>query len=288
MTNKKKLLAVAQKNFVNYLRKQNKASATILAYGNDIAQLIEFLQSQKITQVTSINQQHLENFKKELAKRKYNIKSIARKTNSIKAFFRYLKTENLVSKDPSASLTHPHYEATPPRIFSKMEYRALRDAARNEPRTAAIIELLLQTGMRISELARLELKDISEKEIKIRAYETHPERTVPLNQAARRALERYLKIRPKTKTTRLFITRFGRPFLVRNMRTAIKRFFQVAGIKNAKINDLRHTFIAHQLMNGAPLVFVQKLVGHKRLTTTERYLSFISKKEVKKIELKEL
>ena len=73
----------------------------------------------------------------------------------------------------------------------KMEYRALRDVARNDPRVAAIIELLLQTGLRIGELARLELADLGEKEIQIRAFESHNARTVPLNEASKKALETY-------------------------------------------------------------------------------------------------
>jgi len=62
---------------------------------------------------------------------------------------------------------------------------------------------------------------------------------------------------------------------VRNIRTAIDRYFRLAGIKGAKVNDLRHTFIVEQLKAGTPLVYVSQLVGHKRITTTEKYLKLI-------------
>ncbi len=288
MTKTNKELTTAQKSFINYLKKQGKASATILAYGKDTEQLVEFLQKKQITQVTSILSEHIEDFKEYLADNNYIAKSISRKLNSIKTFFRYLEKTKLVEKNPAASVSHPKYEIKPPRVLSKMEYRALRDAARDDARIAAIIELLLQTGIRISELARLELENIGGKEIKIIAYESHSERTVPFNQAAKKALERYLNIRPQAKVKSVFITKTGRPLLVRNIRAAIDRYFRLAGIDNVKVNDLRHTFIAHQLMSGASVVLLQKLAGHKRLSTTEKYLDLVKDKVEETVKLEEL
>ena len=74
------------------------------------------------------------------------------------------------------------------------------------------------------------------------------------------------------------ITKTGRPFQVRNIRSALDRYFRLADIQGATVNDLRHTFIAHQLKAGTPLTLVSKLAGHKRLSTTEKYLEFIKEK----------
>jgi len=273
-----KSLATAQKSFINHLKQKQKASATILAYGKDIAQLVEFLTKKQITQVTTVTSEQIEEFKQYLGENKYLTKSISRKLNSIKTFFRYLKTEGVIAENPAAFISHPKYELSPPRILSKMEYRALRDAARDDARVAAIIEILLQTGMRIGELSRLELGDISEKEINIKPFESHPARTVPLNQATKKALDRYLNLRPQTKSKSVFVTKTGRPLLIRNIRTIINRFFRTADVKGATINSLRHTFIAHQLMSGASVVLIQKLAGHKRLSTTEKYLDLVKDK----------
>lgn len=281
-------LASAQKGFVRYLNQKGRASATILAYGKDIEQLVEFLASKKITQTASVSQNHIEDFKKHLSDSGYTAKSVSRKINSIKTFFRFLKSDGVVSDDPAALVAHPRYETKSPRILSKTEYRALRDAARDDARMSAVIELLLQTGMRIGELARLELEDIKGGQARVQAYESHPERTVPLNRPAKKALEDYLKERPKTRSKAVFVTKTGRPLLVRNIRTAIDRFFRLAGIENAKVNDLRHTFVAHHLMGGTSLVAVSKLAGHKRLSTTEKYLEFIKEKGPEKIKLEAL
>lgn len=288
MADSDKTLTVVHKRFISYLKDQGKASATILAYGKDIAQLIEYLSKKQLTQATSVLPEHIEGFKEYLAANKYLTKSISRKLNSIKTLFRWLKTEGLINEDPASSVPHPKYELTPPRILGKMEYRALRDAARDDPRAATIVEVLLQTGMRIGELSRLELEEISDKEIKIKAYESHLARIVPLNQAAKKALERYLNFRPKTKTKNVFVTKTGRPLLIRNIRSVINRYFRIADIRGATINSLRHTFIAHQLMSGASVVLIQKLVGHKRLSTTEKYLDLVKDKVEETPKLEEL
>ncbi|HUS60015.1 MAG TPA: tyrosine-type recombinase/integrase, partial [Nevskiaceae bacterium] len=226
-----KQLTTAQKKFVTYLKNQGRATATILAYGKDTGQLVEFLNKKQITQVGSVLSEHIEAFKEYLADNNYIAKSISRKLNSIKTFFRYLEEEKLVKDNPAAVVSHPKYEVKPPRILSKMEYRALRDAARDDARMAAVIEILLQTGIRISELGRLQLDNINDKEIKIKPYESHSERTVPLNQAAKNALARYLNIRSKTRNKNVFVTKTGRPLLVRNIRAAIDRYFKIAGVE---------------------------------------------------------
>ena len=139
----------------------------------------------------------------------------------------------------------------------------------------AIIELLLQTGIRFGELADVRLADFQNDNIYIRPHEKHVERLVPINKSAKEALKRYLQIRPNTQDDHVFITKSGKPFLVRNIRTAIERYFRIAGIENAKVNDLRHTFVAHHLKHGVSLVLLSKILGHKRLSTTERYLSYV-------------
>ena len=284
----------AHKKFIDHLTSEGRSSATVLAYGKDIEQLKDFLNDLKKSQVHEVSTKDLQAFMAKLQKEGYTPKSISRKTNSTKTFFRYLKINELVTDDPAILLEHPKFEMKPPRILTKMEYRALRDAARDDVRISAIIELLLQTGIRIGELAKLKISDVpfanggKAGEVHVPAGESYPERTVPLNKAAESALKKYLDGRPKTSEETLFITKTGRPLLVRNIRTAIDRYFKLAGIKNAKVNDLRHTFVAHHLMSGTSLVLVSKLAGHKRLATTEKYLNLIQGRLEEPIKLNEL
>jgi site-specific recombinase XerD len=134
----------------------------------------------------------------------------------------------------------------------------------------------------------LRLDDVKDETIYIRPLEGHESREVPLNRAAKGAISRYLTIRPKSKDNHLFITKTGRPLLVRNIRSSIDRYFRTAGIKDAKVNDLRHTFVAHHLRAGTSLIIVSKWVGHKRLSSTERYLQFLNGEAAEATKVKEL
>ena len=269
----------AKAKFEEFLRSKNKASATILAYGKDIDQLISFLEELKREHIHEITSDDIQSFLVSMESRGYTPKSVSRKLNSTRTFYRFLKINEYITDDPSLLVKHPKYELNPPRVLSPLEYRALRDSASSDPRIYAIVEVLLQTGIRIGELANIRLEDAADSSLKVRSFEGHPERTVPLNKRAKEALKRYTQARPQTSNDHFFVTKTGRPFLVRNIRDAIERYFKRAGIENAKINDLRHTFVAHHLKNGVSIVFLSKMLGHKRLSSTERYLQYL--KDVK-------
>lgn len=279
----------AHSQFTEYLASRKRARATIVAYGKDIEQLVSFLANMGKKSIGEIGRDELDAFLKKLASDNYTPKSVSRKINSIKTFFRFLKASGIITLDPAVEIEHPKYEVKPPRILSKIEYRALRDACRGDVRIYAIVELFLQTGIRIGELASLTTEDLKDNLLHVAALEGHAERNVPLNKAAKEALDRYLEARGNgAQSKSLFITKTGRALLIRNIRTAIDRYFRVAGIEGAKVNDLRHTFIAHHLMAGTPITTLSKLVGHKRLSTTERYLELVKDKQSDTVKLEEL
>lgn len=288
----------AHKQFVDHLKSKSRASATILAYGKDIEQLIQFLADLKKAQIAEIKADDIQAFLAKLQKDGYTLKSISRKLNSTKTFFRFLKIQEFVTDDPASLVPHPKFETKPPRILTPLEYRALRDICRDDARTYAIVEILLQTGIRISELANLRLEDVifstngSEGQLNIKPQEGRGERQVPQNKAAESAIKRYLDTRPATgkdAKKHLFITKTGRPLLVRNIRSVLDRYFKKAGIVGAKVNDLRHTWVSHHLTQGVSVVLVSKLAGHKRLSTTERYLQLLKDRaKEEKVKLEEL
>ena len=278
----------AHKEFIEFLKGKKHSSATILAYGKDIDQLISFLQELNKENIQAVGKEDIQAFLTKLSEKGYTPKSLSRKLNSTRTFYRFLKIYEYVTDDPSLLVSHPHYELGSPRILKPTEYRALRDAARNDARMYAIIELLLQTGIRIGELADLRVPDVKDDTILILPHEKHPERSVPLNKSAKEALTRYLSVRPKVPETHVFVTKSGKPFLVRNIRTAIERYFRIAAIDDAKVNDLRHTFVAHHLKHGVSLVLLSQVLGHKRLSTTERYLNYVENRAKDTSSLSEL
>ena len=283
-------LADAGIKFKDFLKDKGNSTATIVAYTKDIEQLTEFLAERGITTVDEVKKEDIEAFLARLSKENYTPKSVSRKINSIRTFYRFLKSNNFIKNNTSLLISHPKYELAPPRILTPTEYRALRDAARNDPRMSAIIELLLQTGIRIGELTALRLSDVRGDILHVPSIEKHEERTVPLNKRAQEALNKYLEVRPKTRSVDdfLFITKSGKPFLIRNIRTSIERYYRLAEIKDAKVNDLRHTFVAHHLKNGTSLVLLSKMLGHKRISTTERYLEYVPQRAPENQTLSEL
>src|SRR5436309_1450644 len=161
-TNGSVKLRNAHKNFEEFLKSNKKATATILAYGKDIDQLITFLEDLKKEHVHEVTSSDIQAFLAKLLNKGYTAKSLSRKLNSTRTFYRFLKVNEYITDDPSLLVQHPKYELAAPRILKPTEYRALRDAARNDARMYAIIEMLLQTGIRIGELADLRMGDVQE------------------------------------------------------------------------------------------------------------------------------
>ena len=273
--------------YINYLLKSGKSQNTAIAYKKDLEQFAGYLASLEKTDIRELKKEDIEGFIKKILSDNYTKKSASRKLNSIRSFFRYLKNEGIINQNPALEVSHPKYTQQPPRVLTKLEYRALRDFAKNNPRIYAMIEILLQTGIKISELANLKIDDIKDNYLVIKTGNQY--REVPLNKSAKKAIDAYLKTKNSPKSNDyLFTTKTNKPMIVRNIRQIISRCFQEVEIGNATVNDLRNTFIVHQLSAGVSAEYVAKIVGHKRLSSTERYLSLVASRGEKKQKLEEL
>ena len=269
----------AQEKFVSHLNKIGRPKNTSLAYSIDIEQMVDFFESSDIYNLMQVEATLVEDFIKSLSNSNYTVKTISRKINSIKTFFKFLNLEGYLKSNPSEGLKHQKIELKAPRILSKLEYRSLRDASRKDVRTFAMVEILIQTGIRISELAEIKTGELNldgnNPKLSIPFRNSIPAREVPLNKAAVEAINNYLQERPKIKSDYLFITKSGNTILIRNIRSTIDKYFKEAGVENAKVNDLRHTFVSFHIQNGMNLLTLSKISGHKRLSTTEKYLNYI-------------
>ena len=254
--------------FIKSLEKLGRSPATILAYKSDLEQLVEFLTKKNIATPDKIKSEDLDSFRDTLLSQKYTPKSVSRKLNAVKTFFRWMVEENYLTTDLSKNVSHPKVEASLPKFLTPLEYRALRDSARSD--------------LRISEVANIKSSDIIDSTLKVEGYATQPERTIPLNKPAKDAIDRYLVERPTIASEYLFISKTGKPLAVRNIRASIDRFIQKAELPKYSVNDLRTTFIVENIKNGVDLMHVSQVSGHKRLSTTERYLELANIKEVGK------
>lgn len=283
------------KEFDKYLQEKNRSSSTRIAYIKDIKQLFEYCDDNSIQNIENIKAQDLEAYIAELkAKNSFTLKTISRKINSLKTLFKFLLEKNKIKSNPSLTIKHPITDPLTPRILNSFEFRAIRDCARTNKKVYTMIELLLQTGIRIGELSRLKNDDLvmdadGKHFLRIQTYSTIPERRVELNPIVFNALLEYLALTknpPENKDNYLFFTKSGRPVLIRNIRTTLDRVFKKAGIRSATVNDLRNTFIVYQLENGLDIEVLSKMVGHKKKSTTERYLQSVMdppKKKVSKV-----
>lgn len=265
--------------FIAHLREKHKSEYTITAYKKDIEQFLGFLAKRQIQAINDVKKEDISDFIENLLKENYTKKSASRKLNSIRTFYRLLKELGAITINPALDVAHPRFDTSRPRVLSKLEYRALRDFARSDKRTYAIMELFLQTGIRIGELASLKLTNIQNDELVIEAYGNNKERKIQLNKMVKKAIVDYEKMRNGSKSEYIFITKNDRPLLVRNIRNIVDRCFKEVGIENAKVNDLRNTFIAHQLSAGVPLAYVSRVVGHKRLSSTEQFLGLVTQEQ---------
>lgn len=272
-------LKILLPKFIGDLEKKSRSPSTILAYRADLEQLLEYLTQKGKATPDQITQADVESFRDTLLTKKYTPKSVSRKLNAVKTFFRWLVTEKHSITNPSENVAHPKIEIEMPKYLSPLEYRALRDVVRDDQRIAAIVELILQTGMRISEVANLKLENNKDNSLEIEAYATQPQRHIPLNRPAKFALDNYLKSRPKSDSPYIFVSKNGKPLAVRNIRAAIDRYMQKSDIPQYSVNDLRTTFIIENLKDGVDLVLLSQVTGHKRLSTTERYLQLAGVKE---------
>jgi integrase/recombinase XerD len=258
--------------FVESLKVKSRSPATILAYRSDLEQLVEFLIKKEKVTPDQVRPEELDSFRDTLLADKYTPKSVSRKLNAVKTFFRWMIDQNLITSDPSSSVAHPKIENVLPKFLNPIEYRALRDVTRSDARITGIVELILQTGLRISEVASLKTANLKDDEMLIEAYATQPQRTIPLNKPAKDVIDAYTKIRPKADSPYVFISKNGKPLAVRNIRASIARYMQKAELPNYSVNDLRTTFMVENLKNGVDIVLLSQVSGHKRLSTTERYL----------------
>lgn len=273
-TDNTKQLTEYVSQFTDSLVLKGRSPSTVLAYRSDIDQLLSFLYERQKTDPLEVRATDLENFRDFLLAQKYTAKSTSRKLNAIKTFFRWMKEQKTIGRDPSKDVSHPKVEISTPQFLTEQEYRSLRDFVKMDIRIATMIELILQSGLRISEVAGLKIENIKKDRLTIEAYATQPAREVPLNEASVAAIQLYTANRPEhPKAVHLFISKNGKPLAVRNIRAAIDRYLQKAEMPHFSVNDLRTTFMIENLKRGVDLTLLSRVAGHKRLSTTERYVA---------------
>ncbi len=266
-----------------YMASRNLAQRTRKEYKTDVIQLAEFLQPRGVTKPQDVGLRHLQAFLAQLDSQGLSGVTRRRKTASIKSLFNFLSASSLLAHNPTQQLTPPEREYNEPRFLTTLEYRALLRACSHETRDAAIMELILQTGIRLSEATKLTTYDV-ELPLRINRDPTNTgkifirgkgrkNRTLPLNYKACRAVKAWLSARPEIAEPALFVTKFREPMGERGIQRMVQKYMSEAGIRNASVHTLRHTMATHHVVNGTNLKTIQDMLGHADLKTTSIYVS---------------
>ena len=282
------------KAFLDYLTSERGLSGnTISAYGNDLYQLVDVLEErghlpQGNNKWESVDQPQLTQYALELQERGYSPTTRARKIASARSLFNFLLDEGIVSHDPTEYLTSPRIGRALPKSLSEEEtVLLLQEAAKGNTfetqRDVAMIELMYATGMRVSEVVSLDVSDLSLSERQVRCLgKGFKERLINLHEQAIEALEAYLKeARPQLISQRkkdaerenaLFLNQRGERLTRQGFWLILKGCGRKANIKTPVTpHTLRHSFATHMLRGGASLRYVQEILGHASISTTQVY-----------------
>lgn len=260
------------------------AKNTQLAYMRDLRLLIKSLQLKADEELLQVSRQQLIAYLVRLKQEGRAASTVARKLASIKAFYRFLTAERYIRRNPAEVLEAASRGLHLPKVLSVQEVERLLD----EPnlgtldgyRDKTMLELLYATGMRVSELVNVPVKNVDMKmQYVIVMGKGSKERMLPLGRTALHYLEHYLSVvRPQLlhgkpdKAAELFVTGWGGPMTRERFYEIIVAYGKSAGIsKRVTPHMLRHSFATHLLNNGTDLRIVQELLGHADISTTQIY-----------------
>ncbi len=261
----------------------NLAQRSRREYLTDLRDLFEYLVIKaSLTRPDQVTRPHLEGFLAELDRRGLAGSTRRRKVASIRSFFGFLEYQGLIQQSPARKLIPPRRDHLQPRVLTEGEYKRLLGAVRGKIRDSAVIEVLLQTGIRLSEIARLKVSDIDLPakitndaddvgSVHIRGI-GRKDRTVTLNWKACRALKTYLLIRPPIQDQHLFITKFKAGISPRAIEYLVEKYLKQAAVNGASVHTLRHTFATQMVKKGTKLDVVRQALGHSDLKTTSIYV----------------
>jgi integrase/recombinase XerC len=268
--------------FLQHLRERNASPNTILAYGKDLAEFVKYIGP--IERPDQLDHVRIRGFLSQLYERGLGKTSVARHLAAVRSLYKWLARERKVKQNPAALVSTPKLPKKLPRVPTIEEINNVLDG--QLPETAAfverdktILELLYGCGLRNSELIGINLEDIhwSNETILVRG-KGRKERMVPLGDTAAEAIREYLIKRKellaakKRTTPALLVNLRGQRLTTRSVGRIVKHIAVSKGLSpDVHPHTLRHAFGTHLLEEGADLRAIQEMLGHERLSTTQRY-----------------
>lgn len=278
--------------FLDYLSVEKGLSLnTIHSYSLDLKKLFLFFHKEKISWLKA-KEDNLIKFIHHHSRANLSPRSLARIISSIRSFYRFLVLDGLIAKSPATNLSTPKLWLDLPKFLTEQEVDKLLaqpgEKSVRGKRDKAMLELLYATGLRVSELVSLKLKDLNlEQNYLFCRGKGGKERIVPFGHSAQDTLREYLqKARPKLlkrDDPSLFLSSRGGPFSRQGFWKMLKKYGSQADLgKKISPHVLRHSFATHLLERGADLRSVQLMLGHSQITTTQIY-THVSRRHLRKV-----
>ena len=287
--------------FVAYLRYEKSASPyTIKNYGSEIQEFIDFAADEGAVDWPAVTVPLIRRYLLWLSSRQLAATSVSRRLSELRSFGQYLTRNGDIPRNPFHLVSLPRL---PERLPNYLEYEEvlamLRVPDTSKPaglRDRAILEVMYASGVRVSEVAGLNVGDYEREDARLRVWgKGAKERIAFLGGPACSAVDAYvaygrpslLAASPRAETTgALFLNRFGQRLSVRSVDSLIRRTAVAAGIaRRVTPHVLRHTFATHLLNGGADLRFIQEMLGHANISTTQIY-THVSQERIREVYLK--
>ncbi|AKC76455.1 tyrosine recombinase XerC [Staphylococcus sp. EG-SA-6] len=282
-----------QVTFLNMLKVERNFSAhTLKSYHDDLVQFNHFLE-QELINLRTFEYKDARNYLSYLYSQNLKRTTVSRKISTLRTFYEFWMTQDETIINPFVQLVHPKKENYLPQFFYEEEMEALFETVAKDTkkglRDRVILELLYATGIRVSELVNIQLKDIDMSLPGVKVLgKGNKERFVPFGEFCRQSIEQYLReFKPiqHTKHSFLLVNMNGAPITERGVRYVLNDVVKrTAGVTEIHPHKLRHTFATHLLNQGADLRTVQSLLGHVNLSTTGRY-THVSNQQLRKVYL---
>jgi integrase/recombinase XerD len=271
--------------FLEYITEEKGYSAnTLAAYRNDLSQFMDYLGTRVSTWNEVDRKLILDYIMHMKAEQEYASSTVARKVAAIKSFFHYLVEQGKLEDDPTATLDSPKVRKRLPKSIDQRDLeRLLEEPSREHTpkalRDRALLEILYATGLRVTELVSLDVGDVdlASGTLRLVRAKDKAERIVPIHQRAIGPLSDYLErgriqlLREPTEPA-LFLNHRGRRLTRQGLWLIVKHYVREVGIvEDVTPHTLRHTFAAHLIEKKADLEYVQELLGHANISTTQVY-----------------
>jgi integrase/recombinase XerC len=271
--------------YVASLARENASPHTVRNYGNDLTDWVAYLTPPGAgpPEIQTIDAFTMREWLAHLYSLNLEMSTIRRKLAAVRSFFTYAEHQGIIDRNPARLVRTPKMAAILPRVPSEQQTAELVDGVleladknmRPHPaRDLAILELLYGCGFRVSELTSINMQDVDFPSCWIRVRgKGRKERQVPYGKSAAEALAKYLPERkPKLRVEALFLNHRGARLTDRGARSIVAFYAQtVLGDDSVHPHTLRHAYATHLLSAGADLRAIQELLGHARLSTTQKY-----------------